>query len=58
MSKRPPPPKRKTVPKTGAVKERYGMTSKEKIIEGERVNDETMTEMSKPDEFDDYVDEI
>ena len=58
MSKRPIPAKRKTMPKTGAVKERYGMTSKEEIIEEERVNDETMTEMSKPDEFDDDVDEL
>ena len=58
ISKRPIPAKRKTVPKTGAVKESYDMTAKEEMEEG-RVNNGTMTEMSKPDEFDnDDVDEM
>ena len=57
MSKRPIPAKRKAVPKTGAVKESYDMTAKEEMEEG-RVNNETMTEMSKPDEFDDDVVEM
>ena len=58
ISKRPIPAKRKTVPKTGAVKESYDMTAKEEMEEG-RVNNGAMTEMSKPDEFDnDDVDEM
>ena len=58
MSTRPIPAKRKTVPKTGAVKERNDMTAKEEIIEEGRVNDESINEMDKPDEFDDDVDEM
>ena len=57
MSKRPIPAKRKAVPKAGAEKESYDMTSKEDKEEG-RVNNETMTEMSKPDEFDNDVVEM
>ena len=34
------------------------MTSKEVISEKERLNNGTMTEMSKPDEYDDDVDEM
>ena len=57
MSKRPIPAKRKAVTKTGAVKESYDMTAKEEMEEGQ-VNNETMTEVSKPDEFDDDVVEM
>ena len=58
MTKRPIPAKRKTILNTGVVKERNDMTSKEVISEKERLNNGTMTEMSKPDEYDDDVDEM
>ena len=45
------------MPKTGAVKENYDMTAKEEMEEG-RVNNETMTEMSRPDKFDHDVVEL
>ena len=43
MSTRLIPANRKSVPKTGAVKERYNMTAKEDVIEEGRVNNDTMT---------------
>ena len=58
MSKRPIPAKRKTILNTGVVKERNDMTSKEVISEKERLNNGTMTKMSKPYEYDDNVDEM
>ena len=58
MSKRPIPAKRKSVPNRGVVTESNDMTAKEEIIEKERLNNGTKTEMSKPDEFDDDVNEM
>ena len=55
MSIRPIPVKRKTVLNTGVVKKRNDMTSKEVIIEKERLNNGTITEINKPDKFDDDV---
>ena len=58
MSTRPIPAKRKSIPNIGVVKERNDVTAKEEMEEG-RVNNETMTEINKPDEVDDDdVDEL
>ena len=58
MPERPIPAKRKTVHKTGAAKERYGMTSKEEVIEKERLNNGTKIKTKNPYKFDDDVDEM
>ena len=46
------------MPKSGAGKESYNITAKEEIIKEGRVNNGTMTEMNKPYEFDDDMDEM
>ena len=58
VPKRPIPAKRKSVPSRGVVRESNDMTSKEVISEKERLNNGKMTEMSKPDEYDDDVEEM
>ena len=57
MPTRPTPAKKKSVPNTVVAKERNDMTAKKEIIVKERLNNGT-TEMSKPNEFDDEVDEM
>ena len=57
MPTRPTPAKRKSVPNTVVAKERNDLTAKKEIIVKERLNNGT-TEMSKPNEFDDEVDEM